>query len=167
MGDRGASRRQFAQGVDARGVGTDEDEREYLQFHALVAFHGMLFDMDMKALVKITGKNHSPCWLMLFVNPFEDVLSLDLGFFYLEDGKYLEPAPIRNGTSLERYHYPIVSSGLLSENFLIEADENIRYSLYNHPLEVVGRLKKFSIIAHKRNAGRYPARIGREGLGKR
>lgn len=139
-----------------------DKEKDYLQVHALVAFHGMLLNVDPKALRTITGKEHQRHQPVLFVNSFENFLSLDLGFLNYAKGRFLEPAPIRDGTRWERYHYPLVSSTLWAKDYLIEADWEIRLALYNHPLQVVRYKRRPVLIAHDRRAGsRYPVRVKR------
>jgi hypothetical protein len=144
-------------------------ERKFLQLHCLVAFHDTVLELKQSALKEITGIDSSAVQPMLFVSSFEQNLTLDLGFFILEDGKYIEPealrSPIKNlvGGRIERYYYPLLESNLPATDYLHELDENIRLTLYNHPLDVIRHKGKHVIIAEERALTRYPTSKTREG----
>lgn len=136
-------------------------DRDYLQLHCLVAFHDTLVDIRSDAFKQLTGVEMGDVQPMAFVSCFEDVVTLDLGFFKIEDG-HIEPAsilsPMRNlaGGRIERYYYPFLASELPVRDFMLECDNNIRLSLYNHPLRVVPHENRHVIIAEERNSTRYP-----------
>src|SRR6202022_3001345 len=73
---------------------------------------------------------------MLSVSAMESTLGLDIAFYYLKDGKYLDQADLYSPDKSERFRWPILTTNLDAETFLLESDLNIRCCLFNHPLEV-------------------------------
>jgi hypothetical protein len=116
------------------------EERAYLQLHCLVALHDLLVDIDPKAFKDLVGLEMGSVQPMLFVSCYEDNVSLDLGFFALDDGKHVEPVTLRVPSygwldgKIETFYYPCLMSDLPVSESVVEADDNIRLCLYNHPL---------------------------------
>ncbi len=131
------------------------NDRIYLKLHLLVAFHNTLFDICPDAFKQLTGSEIGEVQPMLFVSSMENDLTLDIGFFELEKGKYLEPRNLESPNRLEKFYYPIVSSGLPAADYLLESDDNIRVCLYNHPLFVKFYRKWPRIYAEERKTARF------------
>lgn len=136
-----------------------KDEREYLQLHALVSFHNTLVEMQFEKIKDLTGAEVKDVQPMAFVNTMGDFLSLDLGFFEFE-GKRIEPAAILDkkpifGNRLERFACPFLQSDLPTTQFMVEHDENVRFSLQNHPLRVVEYREGHVMVAEERESTPY------------
>lgn len=137
-----------------------ESDRRYLQLHCLVAFHSTLIDIKTQAIKELTGFEMKGKQPLVFVSGYEEVITLDLGFFEMDNG-YPEPtslcSPHRNLASgkLERFYYPLVASDLKTSTYLAEPSVDIRLTLYNHPIRVASRGRKNVIIAEQRELTRY------------
>ena len=146
---------------------SDADKR-YLQLHCLVAFHDILIDIRPEAIKQLTGVEMGDVQPMAFVSCFEDEITLDIGFFELDSG-FIEPTSIRSnernlaGSRIERFYYPLLKSDLSASEFVLESDENIRLSLYNHPIRVVPHKGEHVIIAENRESTRFPTTNSRFG----
>lgn len=150
-----------ALGISSRSLTVSE--RVYLQLHILVCFHNMLFDVESDVIQAITGIEPLQHEAMLSVSTMEETLGLDIAFYYLEEGKYLEPADMRSPDGFERFSCPLVSTRLDEKAYLLESDTNIRSCLYNHPLEVRHDRDLPVVVALERNNGRFkPTRSRRK-----
>lgn len=129
----------------------------FLQLHFLAALHNIIIDVDRDHFRKVSGFPFGDVQPMAFVSAFEKNLTISVGYFEIEDG-FVEPAEIESQFSIFkncRYFYPILVSDLPSDEFIIESDQNIRYSLHNYPIEVRKRGERSAIVALERNRCRY------------
>jgi len=109
-------------------------ERIYLQLHLLVSLHNVLIDVRSGVFEKVTGILPATHQAMLPVSAMDDTLSVDIAFYYYEDGKHLEQAALRSPDRFERFRWPLISTNLDEKKYLLESDLNIRCCLYNRPL---------------------------------
>jgi hypothetical protein len=87
----------------------------------------------------------------------DDTLGLDVAFYQLEDGRYLEQANIRSPDKWERFRTPLITTDLDEKKYLLESDPNIRACLFNHPLEVRRDRVNPVIVALNRQNARFKA----------
>jgi len=113
-----------------------EDERIYLQLHLLVSFHNSLIDVRSDVFKAITHEEPPNREAMLAVSAMENTLGLDIAFYFMRDGKYLDQADLYSPDGSERFRRPLVATALDPEVFLLESDLNIRCCLFNRPLQV-------------------------------
>jgi hypothetical protein len=100
---------------------------------------------------------------MLSVSAMERTLGLDIAFYYLKDGKYLDQADLYSPDKAERFRFPLVATALDPEIFLLESDLNIRCCLFNHPLEVRKTKEGHAIVALERNRAQFTSTRSRSG----
>lgn len=126
----------------------NQDDKDFLQLHLLVALHGQVIDINPREFQCLTGHPLGVHKTILFISSVEDVLTLDVGFFEQDEYGAFQPAPIRRSHSIfrvERFSYPVISSNLSPEVCLAETDENVRYSLHDHSVKVVKKNGRFQI----------------------
>ncbi len=139
------------------------DERIYLQLHLLVSFHNSLIDVRSDVFRAITNEEPPNHEAMLSVSAMETTLGLDIAFYYLKDGKYLDQADLYSPDRTERFRFPLVATPLDAETFLLESDLNIRCCLFNHPLEVRKTKDGHAIVALERHRAEFTPTRSRSG----
>jgi hypothetical protein len=96
----------------------------------------MLLDVRSDVFKAITHEEPPNHEAMLSVSAMESTLGLDIAFYYLKSGKYLDQADLYSPDDSERFRRPLLTTNLDAEMFLLESDLDIRCCLFNHPLEV-------------------------------
>jgi hypothetical protein len=140
-----------------------EDEKIYLQLHLLVSFHNALIDVRSDVFKAITHEEPPNHEAMLSVSAMESTLGLDIAFYYLREGKYLDQADLYSPDKSERYRWPLVATALDPDAFLLESDLNIRCCLFNHPLEVRKADHGHVIVALERHRAEFTPTRSRSG----
>ena len=136
-------------------------ERTYLQLHLLVSHHNILFDVSADVFHQITGINPPQHEAMLSVSAMDNFLTLDIAFYYLENGRYLEQTELHGNQPWDRLRCPLLTSSLPEKKYLLESDENIRCCLFNHPLAIRQYDGRHMLIALERVNCRFKPKRSR------
>jgi hypothetical protein len=113
-----------------------EKERVYLQLHLLVSLHNVLLDIRSNVFKVITHEDPPQRQAMLAVSAMNNTLTVDVAFYFRDEGKHLDQADLRSPDRFDRFRCPLLRTNLSEEVYLFESDINIRCCLFNHPLEV-------------------------------